>query len=72
MLVKFEQSCIVRTTKKKKKKKKKELFDRKKKFYHFWQSVDAVLEDVSVAETIFLTLNYEIEDYHLSVFQNLR
>ena len=35
-----------------------ELFDKKKKkkkvFYnHFWQRVDAILEDVSVAEIIF-------------------
>ena len=31
-----------------------ELFDKKKQVFnkHFWQSVDAILEDVSVAETI--------------------
>ena len=56
MLVKFEQNCMVQTTRifvlTKKKKKKKE---KKKKGgfqNHLWQSVDAILEDVSVAETI--------------------
>ena len=47
MLLKFEQNCMVQTTR------NFELFD-KNRFYqnHFWQSVDTILEDVSVAETI--------------------
>ena len=46
MLVKFEQNYMVQTTR------NFELFDKKKKkkkwgFYnHFWQRVDAILEDV--------------------------
>ena len=47
MLVKFEQNCLVQTTQ------NVELFDKKRGFLnHFWQSVNAILEDVSVAETI--------------------
>ena len=43
-LVKFEQNCKVQTTR------NFELFDKKPGFSnHFWQSVDAILEDVSVA-----------------------
>ena len=45
MLVKFEQNCVVVTTQ------NFELFD-KKMVNHFWQSVDAILEDVSGTETI--------------------
>ena len=45
MLVKFEQNRIVRTI---------QNFEQfvKKMVNHFWQSVDAILEDVSVTETI--------------------
>ena len=49
ILVKSEQNWMAQTTR------NFELFDKKKPrvFYnHFWQSVDACLEDVSVAETI--------------------
>ena len=47
MLVKFQQNSMVQTTQ------NFELFDKKTgSSYHFWQSVDAILEDVSVAETI--------------------
>ena len=45
MLVKFEQNRMVRTIQ------KFELFD-KKMINHFWQIDDAILEDVSVTETI--------------------
>ena len=45
MVVKFEQNRMVRT------KSNFDLFE-KKKVNHIWQSVDAILEDVSVAETI--------------------
>ena len=41
MLVKYEQNPMVRTM-------------RKKMINHFWQSIDATLEDVSVTETILL------------------
>ena len=48
MPVKFEQNRMVQTTR------KFELFDKKRVFYnHFWQRVDAILEDVFVAEIIF-------------------
>ena len=48
MLVKFEQNHMVQTTQ------NFELFDKKKMgFYNqFWQRVDTILEDVSVAEII--------------------
>ena len=48
MLVKFEQNRMVQTTR------NCELFDKKPGFFynHFWQRVDAILEDVSVAENI--------------------
>ena len=49
MLVKFEQNRMVQITR------NLELFAKKKnQVYenHFWQSVDAILENVSVAETI--------------------
>ena len=47
MLVKFEQNCMVQTTR------NFELFDKKAGFCNdFWQRVDAILEDVSVTETI--------------------
>ena len=49
MLVKFEQNCMVQTTRNFK------LFVKKKTLFfflnNFWQSVDAILEHVSVAET---------------------
>ena len=37
---------------------------------HFWWSVDAILEDVSVTETVVWCQT--IKFYHLSVFQKLR
>ena len=46
MLVKFELKRMVRT------KQNFVLFDKKKIVNSFWQSVDAILEDVSVTETI--------------------
>ena len=49
MLVEFEQNCMVQTTQNFK------LFDPPKKWFLktiFWQSFDAILKDVSVAETI--------------------
>ena len=46
MLVKFEQNLMVWTIL------NIEHFE-KKTVNHFWQSVDAILEDVSVTETIF-------------------
>ena len=48
MLVKFEKNRMVQTTR------NFEFYWQKKKvFYnHFWQRVDAILEDVSVAEII--------------------
>ena len=45
MLVKFEQNRMVRTTQ------NFALFWQKR-VNHFWQSIDAILENVSVAETI--------------------
>ena len=50
MLVKFEQNLMIQTTR------NFELFDKKKNGFVitiFWQSVDAILEDISVAEVIF-------------------
>ena len=47
MLVKFEQNRKVQTTRNFK------LFDKKWAFYNlFWQTVDAILENVSVNEII--------------------
>ena len=47
MLVKFEQNRMVQTTQ------SFELFDKHQIFKnHFWQILHAILEDVSVAETI--------------------
>ena len=49
MLVKFEQNRMVQTAE------KFELYDKKKnclKKTHLWQNFDAILEDVSVVETI--------------------
>ena len=51
MLVKFEQNCMVQTTR------NYEFFfkqQKKNRFFknYFWQSVDAILEEISVAETI--------------------
>ena len=50
MLMKFEQNPMVQTTQ------NFELFDKKKKkkviYNHFWQRVDAILEDFSVVEII--------------------
>ena len=43
MLVKFEQNCMVQTTQ------NIELLTKNR----FWQSVGAIFEDVSAAETIF-------------------
>ena len=50
MLVKCEQNRMVQTAR------NFELFDKKNVFFktHFWQSVDAILEDVFVVETIVL------------------
>ena len=49
MLVKFEQNRMFQTTR------NFELFDKRPGFLKiFWQGVDAILEDVSVAETIGL------------------
>ena len=45
MLVKFERNRMARTTQ------YFEFLD-KKMVYYFWQSVDVILEDVSVTETI--------------------
>ena len=47
MLVKFEQNRMVR-----KYWKYTKFFASQKQTNHFWQSVDAILKDVSVAETI--------------------
>ena len=48
MLVKFEQNCMVQTI--------HEILSFLTEYRvfkkHFWQSVDAILEDISVAETI--------------------
>ena len=65
MLVKFEQNRMVQTIPIFK------LFD-KKMVNHFWQSVDTILKDVSVTETIVWMQNYLYKDYYLSVFQKLR
>ena len=47
MLVKFEQNHMVQTTR------NFELLNKIQVFYnHFWQRVDAILEDVFVAEII--------------------
>ena len=46
MLVKFEQNIMVQTIQ------NTELFDKKKMVNFFWQSVDAIFEDVSMTETI--------------------
>ena len=46
MLEKFEQNHMVRTIQ------NFELFDKKKMVNHFKQSIDAILEDVPVIETI--------------------
>ena len=68
MLVKFEQNRMVQTTRnleffdqKKKKKKKKRVF-----FPHFWQSADAILEHVSVAESIVYCWNIK---FQTTIFQ---
>ena len=42
MLVKFKQNCMVQITR------NFELFDNN----HFWQRIDTILEDVSVAEIV--------------------
>ena len=49
MLVKFEPNRMIETTQ------NFELFDKKKTVFdnHFWQSADAILEGVFVAEIIF-------------------
>ena len=48
MLVKFEQNRMVQTSR------NCELFWQETVFFknHYWQNVDAILEDVSVAKTI--------------------
>ena len=51
MLLKFEQNCMVQTTQKCWAFWQKKIKNQKKN-NHFWQSIDAILEDVSVAETI--------------------
>ena len=38
---------------------------------HFWQSVDVILEDVPVIETIF-DAKLSFKDYNLPVFQKWR
>ena len=38
---------------------------------HFWQSVDSILEDVSVTEKKIMRA-YKFKDYRLSVLQELR
>ena len=53
MLVKFEQNRKVRT------RQNIELFD-KKMVNHFWLSVDAILDDVSVTETIVWYYNIDL------------
>ena len=35
---------------------------------HFWQSVDIILKDISVAETIFSCWTINFKSYHLSVW----
>ena len=56
MLVKFEQNRMVRNIESTRNfvlLKNKQTNKKKKRFLnHFWQSVDAILKDVSVAETI--------------------
>ena len=43
----FEQNRMVQTTR------SLSFFDKKRGFFnHFWQCVDAILEDISVAQTI--------------------
>ena len=64
MLVEFEQNRMVQTIQ------NFELFD-KKMVNDVWQSVDAILEDVSVTDTCWM-LKYWFKDYHISVFQKLR
>ena len=47
MLAKFEENCMVPIAR------NFELFEKKKRvFYHFWQRVDASLEDISLAEIV--------------------
>ena len=44
-------------------------FDKKMFFSnHFWQSVDIILEDISVAEAIFSCWTINLKSYHLSVW----
>ena len=70
MLVKFEQNRMVQTTR------NFELLDKKTEvffFYkHFWQRVDAIFEDISVAEKYYLMPDYLFKDCRLSAFQKLR
>ena len=51
MLVKFEQNRMVQTTK------NFELFDKNRVFYNFFFWTDAIVEDVSEAETHSLNEN---------------
>ena len=63
MLVKFEQNRMIQITR------NFELFDKNRVFNnHFWQRVDTILKDLSVAEIIF-NAKLKFQDYHLSVFQ---
>ena len=61
MLVKFEQNRMLRTIL------IIELFD-KKMVNHFWQSVDAILGDVSVTETIMLNYIIDLRGSQLGAF----
>ena len=60
MLVKFEQNHKVQTIQ------NFELFDKKKQFNHFWQSVDAILEDASVTETSVETIVFHCSQNYVS------
>ena len=67
MLVKFEQIRMVRTTR------NFELFDQKIVVFflnHFWQSVDAILEDVSVDETIIECSTINLKTTIFQCFKN--
>ena len=62
MLVKFEQNCMIRTIQ------NLVLFD-PKMVNNFWQSVDVILEDVSLTETIVWCWNIDLKTiiYGISV-----
>ena len=66
MLMKFEQNRMLRNIQ------NFELFG-KKMVNHFWESIDAILDDVVSDWTkCLMKKNYQFKDYHLSVFQNIR